>query len=286
VNLVDVITAVAFQPIFADFDLDDTIDTIGAEMQRKVERLPVFQLDVKYLLGVSKESSRTFVYKSTQPISRLVEAFAWGVHRVLVEFPDENVVRFVSQTDVIKFITLHSETKEMQELLDKSLTQLGVVDPAHPRDIIHVNHKSAALTGYRRMTLNEELTALPVVDDKGRLVYALSASDLRGVTQATFKNILCPVRDFLKKTGTKRSVITASPDDKLRDVMAALAKHHVHRVYVIDKKHHPIGVVSQTDIIRLITPSNRYWLKGKPRYREAIQATAAASSSSSSSSSS
>lgn len=44
----------------------------------------------------------------------------------------------------------------------------------------------------------------------------------------------------------------ASPTSSLREVLALLASHRLHRVHVVDGRQRPCGVVTLTDLLRCI----------------------------------
>jgi CBS domain-containing protein len=63
---------------------------------------------------------------------------------------------------------------------------------------IQMSTKNSAVTGFRKMSIHD-LSGLPVLGDNGVLAGTLSESDLRGITQETFKHALLPVMDFLAR---------------------------------------------------------------------------------------
>ena len=117
----------------------------------------------------------------------------------------------------------------------------------------------------------------------GRLLYNLSASDLRGMTVQKMHLLLRPVPEFLSQLGSRKLIfpITAQPETRVRDLLENLlgtnqpptsASHHKcrwlpsyfllrlrsstagrsHRAYVIDDQQRPIAVISYTDILSKI----------------------------------
>jgi len=43
------------------------------------------------------------------------------------------------------------------------------------------------------------------------------------------------------------------PGNTLRQVLSLFVKRHLHRAYVIDSLRRPVGVITQTDILKLLT---------------------------------
>lgn len=46
--------------------------------------------------------------------------------------------------------------------------------------------------------------------------------------------------------------VVATPSTPLRTVITQMAMHRIHRVFIVDPKFKPVGVLSTTDIMRLI----------------------------------
>jgi CBS domain containing-hemolysin-like protein len=45
-----------------------------------------------------------------------------------------------------------------------------------------------------------------------------------------------------------------TPDTKFEKVLQALSVHKLHRMYVLDHAEHSIGIITLTDILRLLLP--------------------------------
>lgn len=45
---------------------------------------------------------------------------------------------------------------------------------------------------------------------------------------------------------------TATPASSVRQVMQTMLQHHIHRVWVLDEEEKPQGVVTATDLLRLL----------------------------------
>ena len=172
VNLIDIVTAVVFQPIFSTYNTDTDIDHLTDDVFAAAQKLSVFQMTVDNLLGLSSESNKLWVINAEEPLSRLVEVFSAGVHRVLVRNVDEdghNRYGLYSQTDLVRFINDHSKEPVIAKVLSGTLASLGLVPGENSKEakkyqLITSSPNSTALTGFRKMTLQSEISALPVVD--------------------------------------------------------------------------------------------------------------------------
>jgi hypothetical protein len=65
---------------------------------------------------------------------------------------------------------------------------------------VTINWKERALDGFMKIQRNF-ISAVAIVDDDGKLIGTLSASDLRGIDGHRLKLMLLPALDFLKEMG-------------------------------------------------------------------------------------
>jgi CBS domain-containing protein len=95
-----------------------------------------------------------------------------------------------------------------------------------------------------------EISGLPVVDSEDYLVGVISETDLVRLRGSTlpwtgWHGLL--VRDVMSRPA--RTIAAASALDAAARKMTA---QHVHRLVVVDGKHVPIGVISESDLVREI----------------------------------
>jgi CBS domain-containing protein len=107
-----------------------------------------------------------------------------------------------------------------------------------------------AIAGVAELLAGHEITGLPVVDAAGRLVGVISQTDLvrmRGskLPWTGWHGIL--VRDLM--TRPAKTIPGSAPVDEAARQMTI---GHVHRLIVVDGRQTPIGVISESDIVREI----------------------------------
>ena len=107
-----------------------------------------------------------------------------------------------------------------------------------------------AIAGVAEMLAGYEITGLPVVDAADRLVGVISQTDLvrlRGsaLPWAGWHGLM--VRDLMTKPA--KTIAGSAPLDEAARQMTA---EHVHRLVVVDDRQRPIGVISESDIVREI----------------------------------
>jgi CBS domain-containing protein len=107
-----------------------------------------------------------------------------------------------------------------------------------------------AVAGVAELLAGYEITGLPVVDADDRLVGVISQTDLvrlRGSTLPWTGWHGLMVRDLMT-TPAKTIMGSAALDEAAR----RMTNEHVHRLVVVDRRQRPIGVISESDIIREI----------------------------------
>ena len=107
-----------------------------------------------------------------------------------------------------------------------------------------------AIAGVAELLAAYEITGLPVVDGDDRLVGVISQTDLvrlRGSTLHWNGWHGLMVRDLMTKPA-KTIPASAPLDEAARQLMF----QHVHRLVVVDGRQTPIGVISESDIVREI----------------------------------
>lgn len=120
-----------------------------------------------------------------------------------------------------------------------------------------------------KLLLEHRISAVPVVDDDGRLVGIVSEGDLLHRTEAGTERhrswwlqILAGdetlASEFVKSHGRRvgdvmtRDVITARPDTPLQDIATRLEKNLIKRVPIVDQKGHLLGIVSRANLIQAV----------------------------------
>jgi CBS domain-containing protein len=139
------------------------------------------------------------------------------------------------------------------------------------RDLVTVN-PSTPLAEAVKLLVDRHISGLPVIDDDGKLVGVISEADLmwreQGLEQPPymiflggviyFKNPLTYDRDLHKALGqTVGEVMTPhaisiSPDTSLPEAARILHDKKIHRLPVVDENNHPIGIITESDIVRAI----------------------------------
>jgi CBS domain-containing protein len=139
------------------------------------------------------------------------------------------------------------------------------------RDLLTVT-PSTPLSEAVKLLVDRHIGGLPVIDDAGKLVGVISESDLmwreQGLEQPPymiflggviyFKNPLTYDRDLHKALGqTVGEVMTPhaisiTANTPLPDAARIMHDKRIHRLPVVDENQHPIGIITEGDIVRAI----------------------------------
>jgi CBS domain-containing protein len=139
------------------------------------------------------------------------------------------------------------------------------------RDLLTVT-PSTPLSEAVQLLVDRHISGLPVIDDDGKLVGVISESDLmwreQGLEQPPymiflggviyFQNPLTYDRDLHKALGqTVGEVMTPhaisiSADTPLPEAARIMHDKKIHRLPVVDEHQHPIGIITEGDIVRAI----------------------------------
>lgn len=131
---------------------------------------------------------------------------------------------------------------------------------------------STPLSEAVKLLVDRHISGLPVINDEGKLVGVISESDLmwreQGIEQPPymiflggviyFKNPLTYDRDLHKALGqTVGEVMTPhaisiSADTTLPEAARIMHDKKIHRLPVVDENNHPIGIITESDIVRAI----------------------------------
>uniref|UniRef100_A0A6B2LE11 CBS domain-containing protein n=1 Tax=Arcella intermedia TaxID=1963864 RepID=A0A6B2LE11_9EUKA len=233
VNVFDIMSYIAFFTHFHN-EATEGIPESFAHLETQVNKV----------LSISTETaSQLWVgYSFEETLGSIASRMSSGIHRMLLSVDDE--ARLLTQTDIVKFIYEHDKSG----LKDKPLKELGLADT---KKICSVNVNSSALVGFRTI-YKQHVSAIAILDDKGKIVGTLSSSDVRVlVTEEDLMGLSLTVKEFLEKNKIFRSPIAVTANSTLGDTMKAVLDGKVHRAWIDDGEGAVYSVVTLSDIIRL-----------------------------------
>lgn len=202
--------------------------------------------------------------------------------------PEWRITDVVSQFDVMTFLASRvEELKKTDPLMQRSLSSLGLVK----NPVLTVSASMPVIVAFAYMQ-TENVSGVGIVagadcdeestsNQKDQLIGNLSVSDLRGVLPEQFGRLALPLGTYLLEHHgvlqwddilvgqvpsavkeekwadilpqvTKNNLLKCSPESILADIVVLMVEQGKHRVYVCDEDGSPVGVITPTDILRLL----------------------------------
>ncbi|MED6171500.1 hypothetical protein PIB30_041254 [Stylosanthes scabra] len=220
-----------------------------------------------------------------------MEVLSKGVHRAMVPVDSQmesgssggvelvesaSGYQMLTQLDLVRFLRDHasdSDELELNTILSRSVRDLG----ANTEQIYSITDRTTLLDAIKCLK-SAMLNAVPIVEasDVGaddhrqlingrcrKLIGTFSATDLRGCYINTLKSWLgisaLAFTQHIKNSpletpsmSSRKELVTCDVESPLSEVLEKAVTKHVHRVWVVDEKCLLVGVVSLTDVIRVI----------------------------------
>ena len=239
-TIFDILTYVAFGSFKIDEKEPDAYEVF------KSAKIPISELVFK---PIHSEDAKVWVYNANDKICKVLEPMCKGVHRILVDIHNgegKPQYRMLTQSDMIRFLSSYTLFEPSSPDGTQKLKDLNIIRG----NVKTANENTPALEAFRTLEI-EDIMALPLVDDTGKLVATLSASDLRGLRSFQLKSILLSSIQFLLlfRGPAARRCVTCTENDTLFDIITKFIIFKVHRIWVVDANYHPVGVISLSDVI-------------------------------------
>lgn len=222
---------------------DITKDTVGTVMARMHE-FSFAQLgdDISNLSQLNP--FRTV--KRSAPLDDLLAIFGDGAHRVVVTDEEGTPIHILTQSRVLKHLNNYPD--RLGGSRNKSLKELGLISP-----VVSCKRSELAVTAFRRM-MQHRVSALAVTEEDGELVGNISSTDIKLMRQFQYDALLDSVEDYLKVSRPLGGSLVACTDVcTLADAVRQMVERHVHRVYVVDEAKKAIGIVTLSDVLRIVS---------------------------------
>ncbi|KAK7335993.1 hypothetical protein VNO80_28177 [Phaseolus coccineus] len=248
---------------------------------------------VSSIIGHSFEGLSLWTLNPNTSMLDCMEVFSKGVHRAMVPVDglEENVssgveltesassYQMLTQMDMLKF--LHGRAAELHSILSRSVQDLG----ADTVQIYAITDRTKLVHAIKCLKA-AMLNAVPIVRATGvgqddhkqlingrcrKLIGTFSATDLRGChisslkswlgisalafTEEVGSSSLYSESDMQNRASSRRELVTCCAESPLSEVIEKAVTSHVHRVWVVDQEGLLVGVVSLTDVIRVIRHS-------------------------------
>jgi len=228
-------------------DLRDVVNFLawGKYKVSPSDNKPAFRDDkvdygAKMISDLLPENSRVWRFDGMDPVQKVIEPFSKGVRRAIVMIDRSR--RMLTQTDVLRWIATNHA---FAPIVNMSLTELGLTQGK----VITASDSFTALEAFRVAAQNE-VGGVAIVDKHRRLMANLSGSDLRGLDCDFVNHVEKPVTRFLAELHpASLNPVVCHKGDSLKYVLFKMLSLRIHRVWLIDAQHVPIGVVTMSDVL-------------------------------------
>lgn len=203
--------------------------------------------------------------ESDAPLRKLFETFCRGnMHRLPVLDDGGEVVTLASQSDAIAFLAANIKSPHMQKLAHTVLADAHIGTWGN---VASVKTTDPALDAFN-LIHRRHVTGVAVVNETGKLISNISASDLRLIEHhgASLSVLFKSCADFVdiahsgKADGVSLGhgkILHLSARATFSEAVMTMDRTHVHRLFVVDEHGAPAAVISQFDLIKAV----RDWLQ-------------------------
>lgn len=188
------------------------------------------------------------------PLRKLLDTVCrHNLHRVPIMDGAGDFYGIVSQSDLISFVADHFGTLFAPLTNCKIHTeQIGTFTK-----VFSITTKEPAIAAFE-LIHDLGVHGIAVVDaETGALVGNLSASDLRviGSKDHSWSTLHLPCGEFVataRKDSHIKQILAVHRDATFYDVVKLFKAQRAHRIYVVDDKNIPFGVVSTIDLLKRV----------------------------------
>jgi len=160
---------------------------------------------------------------------------------------EKDIDGVLTLADVLKFLVANSMYMREEPMFARTLKDLGL-GRSVPKTI---NCLEPVANAFRQMARDHH-DGLAVVDDQGRLIGNLSASDLKGITRQNCPILNSSITDFIVRDNRREwfyRPLILDINDTLYQTIHQFVSLGKQRFYFVDKDGKPVGEVSRKDII-------------------------------------
>jgi len=156
---------------------------------------------------------------------------------------------------------------DLKQLGEKTLEELKLAAISDKKNLVSVPQERSVLEAFKLLH-EKHLTSIAVLDVRGNIVANLSMTDIKyllkldmlDLLHSSCKQAIQQIRLEKDRENEYKSVIpvfTVTKDSSLKRAIGKLLATKAHRLWVTADAvdHRPIGVLSLSDVLHLLTPS-------------------------------
>ncbi|XP_055007511.1 5'-AMP-activated protein kinase subunit gamma-2-like isoform X4 [Boleophthalmus pectinirostris] len=176
------------------------------------------------------------------------------IHRLPVIDPvTGNALYILTHKRILKFLQLFMREMPKPAFMKQSLGELGI---GTYREIAFI-HPDTPIIKALNIFVERRVSALPVVDDAGKVVDIYSKFDVINLAaEKTYNNLDITVTQALKhRSQYFEGVVKCHRMETLDTIVDRIVKAEVHRLVVVDEHSNIEGIISLSDILQALVLS-------------------------------
>nr|XP_020635418.1 5'-AMP-activated protein kinase subunit gamma-2 isoform X1 [Pogona vitticeps] len=178
------------------------------------------------------------------------------IHRLPVIDPvSGNALYILTHKRILKFLQLFVSEMPKPAFMKKNLDELGI----GTYDNIAFIHPDTPIIKALNIFVDRRISALPVVDESGKVVDIYSKFDVINLAaEKTYNNLDITVTQALRhRSQYFEGVVKCSKLETLETIVDRIVKAEVHRLVVVNEAGSIVGIISLSDILQalVLTPT-------------------------------
>ncbi|KAJ8672077.1 hypothetical protein QAD02_004832 [Eretmocerus hayati] len=170
------------------------------------------------------------------------------IHRLPVIDPDTgNVLYILTHKRILRFLFLYIHELPKPEFMSKTLKDLNI---GTYENIEIATPKTRIILALKKF-IERRVSALPIVDDDGKLVNIYSKFDVINLAaEKTYNNLDMTLQEANEhRNEWFEGVQSCRMDETLMIIIEKIVRAEVHRLVVVDDSDKVIGIISLSDIL-------------------------------------
>ncbi|CAI5638050.1 5'-AMP-activated protein kinase subunit gamma-1 isoform X3 [Oreochromis aureus] len=205
------------------------------------------QYSNNFLISISPEAS---LFEAIYSLLR------YKIHRLPVIDPESgNVLHILTHKRILKFLHIFGKKLPKPAFTKRPIQELGI---GTFRNIATVQ-QTASLYDALSIFVERRVSALPVVDEQGKVVALYSRFDVINLAaQKTYNNLDMTMQEAVeKRICCVEGVIKCYPYETLEIILDRIVKAEVHRLVLVDRADVVKGIISLSDLLQamVLTPA-------------------------------
>ncbi|KAK9723401.1 cell separation during budding [Basidiobolus ranarum] len=206
-------------------------------------------------------SQRNPFYSITEDTSliQILDLLSTSVHRAVVVNNAGDIRGILSQSLVVEYIFKKLESyPDLKSLFSKKLPELKI----GKSEVVSINMDRPVVDAMA-LLIRSGLSSIAVIDQSDHVLGNISLSDVKQYIQKNYRQsvlhgsciqFVSQIRmdQGLEHGADHAPIYDVPPEATLHHTVAKMLATKSHRIWVADSNGHPVGVVSLTDVLRLL----------------------------------